>query len=162
MENQISTKILRICKIWLQIWNLGTWITPYSNFLSIYTFFNGVKSLLNLCHLCHLWHKWQRHIFTLAYEQKVALATFKQHLVSKHSILGFVWRDFCVSICVSATCAISGTSGTNLTMTSTPLKKVEMLRKLEYGVIHVPRFQICNQILHILNIFVDIWFSKLN
>ena len=29
-----------------------------------------------------------RHIFTSAYEQKFALATYKQQLVSKHSILG--------------------------------------------------------------------------
>ena len=34
------------------------------------------------------YNKWQKHIFTLAYEQKFALATFKQHLVSKHSIIG--------------------------------------------------------------------------
>ena len=36
-----------------------------------------------------------------------------------------------------------------------------MLAKLDYGVIHVRRLYICNQILHIVNISVDIWFSQM-
>ena len=39
-------------------------------------------------------------------------------LLGQISVHKRVWK------CVSATCAISGTSGTNLTMTSTPLQKV--------------------------------------
>ena len=44
-------------------------------------------------------------------------------------------------------CAISGTSGTNLTMPITSPKILQKLRKLESQVIHGCRFQICNQIL---------------
>ena len=62
-------------------------------------------------------------------------------------------------MCVSATSAISGTSGTNMTMAITQLEKVQMLTKLKYRVTRVRRFQICNQIIQIDNIFVDIRYS---
>ena len=66
------------------------------------------------------------------------------------------WNNFHVKICVSATWAISGT---NMTMAITQLEKMQMLRKLKSRVTRVWRFQICNQIIQIDNIFVDIRYS---
>ena len=60
------------------------------------------------------------------------------------------------SICASATCAISGTSGTNTTIAITRPEIQQMLRKLGSRVIHRCRFRICNRILHINNTFADI------
>ena len=53
----------------------------------------------------------------------------------------------------------SGTSGTNMTMAIIQLEKMQMLRKLKSGVTRVWRIQICNQIIQIDNIFVDIRYS---
>ena len=61
-------------------------------------------------------------------------------------------------MCLS-TWAISGTSGTNMTMAIAQLEKVQMLRKLKPRVTRVWRFQICNQIIQIDNIFVDFRYS---
>ena len=58
-------------------------------------------------------------------------------------------------MCLS-TWIISGTSDTIMIMAITQLEKVQMLRKLQYRVTRVWRFQICNQIKQIDNIFVDI------
>ena len=119
MENQISTEILRICKIWLQICNLGTWITPYSNFLSIYTFFNGVEVIVKFVPLVPLMTQVaETHIDTQKSLQTnlkyyVYLPNVVWKLLRQISVHKRVWK------CVSATCVISGTSGTNLTMTST-------------------------------------------
>ena len=57
----------------------------------------------------------------------------------------------CMYISVSATCAISGVSGTNLTMAISEPKMIQMLRKLGYNVIHRCNLQICNQISQIDN-----------
>ena len=58
-------------------------------------------------------------------------------------------------VCVSATCAINGRSGTNLIIATPQPEIIQMLRKLESMVIHRCRLQICNQISRIdNNIFV--------
>ena len=49
------------------------------------------------------------------------------------------------------TCAISGRSGTNLTMAIPHPEIIQMLRKLGSRVIHKYRLQICNQISHTNN-----------
>ena len=46
-----------------------------------------------------------------------------------------------------------------MTMGKTQLEKVQMLRKLKSRVTRVRRFQICNQIIQIDNIFADIRYS---
>ena len=46
-----------------------------------------------------------------------------------------------------------------MTMAITQLEKVQMLRKQKSKVTRVWRFQICNQIVQIGNIFVDIRYS---
>ena len=94
-----------------------------------------LKPLSNLCHLCHLWHKWQRHIFTLAYEQKFALATFKQHLVSKHGVVCLL-RFPCIDMCLCHLCH-KWHKWHKFDNDFNSVEDSEMLRKLEYGVIHV-------------------------
>ena len=46
-----------------------------------------------------------------------------------------------------------------MTMAITQLEKVQILRKLKSRVTRVWRFQICNQIIQIDNLFVDIRYS---
>ena len=46
LENQISAKIFTIWNVWSRIWDLHTWITLVSDFLSIYTFSNGVTAIV--------------------------------------------------------------------------------------------------------------------
>ena len=74
-------------------------------------------------------------------------------------LLEWTFDHIHVSMCVSASWAISGTIGTNMTMSITQLEKVQMLRKLKTKVTRVWRFQICNQIIEIDNIYVDIRYS---
>ena len=54
---------------------------PISNFLSIYTFFNGVEVIVKFVPLVPLMAQVAETIFTLADEQKVALATNKPTFV---------------------------------------------------------------------------------
>ena len=70
----------------------------------------------------------------------------------------FVCRDIDVWIFVSATCAIGGTSGRNLTRAVTPLEKCEYW-KIEIMLIHVCRFQIYKQILTIDSFSIEICLS---
>ena len=61
-------------------------------------------------------------------------------------ILLHIWN-----LCVSATCAINGRSGTNLTKAIPRPEIIQMLRKLGSRVIHRCRLQICHQISQIDN-----------
>ena len=60
----------------------------------------------------------------------------------------------CVSLPLEL--ALSGTSGTNMTMVITQLEKVLMLRKLNSRLTRLWRFLTCNRIMQIGDIFVDI------
>ena len=57
-----------------------------------------------MVNLCHLWHKWQRHIFTQGYDHKFALATLKQYLVNKYSILSLFAEIPCIDMCLCHLC----------------------------------------------------------
>ena len=107
-------------KIWLQICNLGVHELPHiGNFLSIYTFFNGVEVIVKFVPLVPLMTQVaETHIDTQKSLQTnlkyyVYLPNVVWKLLRQISVHKRVWK------CVSATCVISGTSGTNLTMTST-------------------------------------------
>ena len=76
-------------------------------------------------------------------------------MVNEDSIVNKIENSH-VSICVSAACAISGTSGTNLAMAVTHPEILQMLRKSDSRLIHRCRFQIRNQISHIDNTFAGI------
>ena len=131
--------------------NLGSTYIPYMN----YPIFQFSKH----------WHFSQRKMAIVKFVSLVPLMTqvVETHTDTRKSLRtkskyytsqrNNVWKlleqisdHFSVSICVSFTCAISGTNGTNLTITTTPLGKVSMLRKLEYRVIHVCRSRFCNQV----------------
>ena len=73
--------------------------------------------------------------------------------------LGWKFLIFCVFREVSRVSATWAISGTSTTMATTQLVKVQMLRKLKSRVARVWRFQICNQIIQIDSIFIDIRYS---
>ena len=76
-------------------------------------FLAELLTLVNLCHLCHIWHKWHHNFQSLA--------------IMKIRYFKLSCSYFYVSICVSATCAICDTSGTDLPMSITQLENVRML-----------------------------------
>ena len=97
----------------MKIWNLRTWITPYSNFLSIYTFFNGVEVIVKFVPLVLLMAQVaERHIDT-----RKSLQTNLKYYLYLPNIVWMLLREISVHKqvwkCASATCCISGTSGTN-------------------------------------------------
>ena len=79
------------------------------------------------------------------YYPKYTLTTLKQYLVDKYSIVSYFAKLIMYSICVNATSAISGKALPRL---------LQMLKEFGFMVIHGFKFQICNKISHIDNIFV--------
>ena len=142
MEYRISTKtILSICIIWLQICNLHTRVILYFSFLSICTFSSWVMAIVIFVPLVPLMAQCEETNIDTWIWSKVHSNNFPSLLAKK---------------CVSATWAISRTSGTNTTMAISQPENVQILRKLTSRVTRVWRFQICYQIIQIDNIFVDI------
>ena len=86
MEYRISTNILPICIIWLQIWNLHTRVTLYFSFLSTCIFSSWVMAIVIFVPLVPLMAQVaETHIDTWILS-KVHYNNFLSLLVKKFSI----------------------------------------------------------------------------